>query len=132
MASPAVDPRFGCGIAAFNEEKFFEAHEVWEQVWKHAEGEQKTIYQGLIQAAAALLHVQRGNHRGAISTYLKARSKLERAPEVWMGIGLGRFRCELANYFAALWPTLHSSATSSIKRRRAEGGKELPSIRSVE
>ena len=53
MSQPASDARFAAGVRLFNHENFFEAHDVWEQVWKNAEGEEKTFYQGLIQAAAS-------------------------------------------------------------------------------
>lgn len=93
---------FAEGIRLFNQGNFFQAHEAWEPVWKKAEGEEKTFYQGLIQAAVALCHVQRGNYAGAVSVYLKSRPKLAQFPAVWMGIELGQFRSELRRYFAPL------------------------------
>lgn len=91
---------FACGIALFNAGRFFACHEVWEQLWKHAEGSEKLFYQGLIQAAVALLHEERGNRRGALSTYKKARAKLDLMPTNCMGIALGEFRDALAEFFA--------------------------------
>ena len=88
------------GIRLFNQGNFFEAHEVWEQEWKIAEGAEKVFYQAIIQAAAALLHIQRGNYAGAVSVYLKSRAKLASLPDVWMGIELAQFRSELRQYFA--------------------------------
>ena len=102
MSQPANDARFAAGVQLFNQGSFFETHDVWEQVWKNAEGEEKTFYQRLIQAAAALLHVQRGNSVGAISVYLKSRPKLDPVPAVWMGVELGQLRSELAQHFDAL------------------------------
>ena len=58
---------FENGIDLFNEGRFFECHEAWEEVWKRSDGEQKLFYQGLIQAAVAILHAQRGNLQGARS-----------------------------------------------------------------
>ncbi|MBV8362269.1 MAG: DUF309 domain-containing protein [Deltaproteobacteria bacterium] len=97
-----IDARFAEGVQLFNQGNFFEAHELWEHRWKKAEGEEKTFYQGLIQAAVALCHVQRGNYTGAISVYLKSWPKLARFPAVWMGIELGQFRRELRWYFNTL------------------------------
>jgi hypothetical protein len=42
----------------------------------------------MIQAAVAILHAERGNPRGARSTWNKARAKLEPLPEKHMGIAL--------------------------------------------
>ncbi len=47
------------GIELFNQEKFFEAHAVWEKDWLKVE--EKRLYQGLIMIAAAFVHCQRGN-----------------------------------------------------------------------
>jgi predicted metal-dependent hydrolase len=107
----AWDRSGGClaeGIRLFNQGNFFQAHEAWEQAWKRAEGEEKTFYQGLIQAAVALCHVQRGNYAGAVSVYLKSWPRLARFPPVWMGIELGRFRSELRRYFAPLRTSPHA------------------------
>jgi predicted metal-dependent hydrolase len=102
MTQPKSDGPFREGTKLFNRGHFFEAHEVWEQEWKMAEGEARLFYQGMIQAAAALCHVQRGNYAGAVSVYLKSSSKLAQFPTVWMGIKLGHFRTELKRYFVAL------------------------------
>ena len=97
------DPElFAEGIDLFNAGKFFEAHEVWEEIWKHSSGEEKLFYQGIIQAAAAMVHVQRDNPAGAQSMYLKARAKLDLLPAEHMGIALGELRDDLRKFFARL------------------------------
>lgn len=53
------------GIDLFNEQRFYDCHEVWEEVWLEAGPEQKTFLQGLIQVAVALHHLQRKNLAGA-------------------------------------------------------------------
>ncbi|KAB8143799.1 DUF309 domain-containing protein [Chloroflexia bacterium SDU3-3] len=64
------------GIALFNQQRYWHAHEAWEQCWLGAPEPQATFYQGLIQAAAALVHWQRGNGRGLKRNWYKARPKL--------------------------------------------------------
>ncbi len=65
MKSPARDPRFLEGIRCFNHRAFFEAHEVWEDIWRDEEGPARRFYQGLIQLAVCLHHFGNGNTRGA-------------------------------------------------------------------
>jgi predicted metal-dependent hydrolase len=89
------------GIRLFNAGRYFECHEVWEQVWKRANGAEKVFYQGLIQAAVAILHAERGNFRGAASIYSKACARLERLPETHMGIALADVRDGLKQFFAS-------------------------------
>jgi predicted metal-dependent hydrolase len=90
---------FQQGIDLFNEGKFFECHEAWEGVWKRSSGDEKLFYQGIIQAAVAILHAQRGNLTGAASLYGKASVKLDHLPSEHMGIALGELRDALKDFF---------------------------------
>ncbi len=89
------------GIRLFNEERFFECHEAWEEAWKRGAGDEKFYYQGMIQAAVAILHARRGNIEGARSLYAKARARLDPLPSEYAGIALGEFRDAIANFFSA-------------------------------
>jgi uncharacterized protein len=86
------------GIDLFNEGRFFECHEAWEEIWKRSDGEVKLFYQGLIQAAVAILHAQRGNLEGARSLYEKASAKLAPIPHEHMGLAVGELRIELSRF----------------------------------
>jgi len=48
----------------FNAGKFFESHEHIEEIWQYETGEVRNAYKGLIQIAAAFVHLTRGNHFG--------------------------------------------------------------------
>ena len=67
------DPLYLKGIAYFNACEFFEAHEVWEDLWKSYTGPLRLFYKGLIQAAVALHHFGNGNIRGARKVYGSSR-----------------------------------------------------------
>src|SRR5437588_755419 len=58
------DPRYLAGVLFFNERDFFEAHEVWEDLWSESHGNERRFYQGLIQAAVGLFHFSGGNLGG--------------------------------------------------------------------
>ena len=64
------------GIELFNREQFFECHEVLEEAWLEAYGEQKTFLQALIQVAVALHHLRQGNLTGARRLLTAGREKL--------------------------------------------------------
>ncbi len=89
---------FEQGIDLFNEGRFFECHEAWEEMWKRSDGAVKLFYQGLIQAAVAILHAQRGNLKGARSLYEKASDKLDSIPHEHMGLAIGELRIELSRF----------------------------------
>ena len=64
------------GIGLFNEERFWECHEVLEQIWHPAKGTERSIIQGLILTAAALMHHQKGEDDVCLSMLKKAHGKL--------------------------------------------------------
>jgi predicted metal-dependent hydrolase len=64
-----TDPEYDAFVECWNGERFFEAHEVLEGLWMRTRDRGQ---QGLIQLAAALYHIQRGNLKGA-------RTMLDRA-----------------------------------------------------
>lgn len=71
------------GVELFNTGQFFECHEVLEEIWLKADGEERELLHALIQSAVALHHFQHGNLKGALSVSLRARGKLERlAPRI--------------------------------------------------
>ena len=66
------------GLILFNRGQFYEAHEVWEDLWRETDrGALRTCYQGLIQAAVGLHHLGRGNTVGASSQLGKSIRNLQ-------------------------------------------------------
>jgi predicted metal-dependent hydrolase len=87
--------KFQRGIAYFNSGEFFQAHEVWEELWLTEIERQRLFLQGLIQAAAAFHHYRRGNSTGAQSLLASAAVKLRRFPPEHCAIDVGKLRNEL-------------------------------------
>jgi predicted metal-dependent hydrolase len=96
------DPRYLAGILFFNERAFFEAHEVWENVWMEAAGLDHRFYQGLIQAAVALHHFGNGNVRGAVKLYRTSRAYMEPIEVTYLGLDKAAFWEQMAVCFAEL------------------------------
>jgi hypothetical protein len=78
------------GIRLFNEDDWFEAHEVWEDIWHDASGPKKHFYQGLIQCAVTIEHVRRGNPRGVRNVWANAQKKFVGLGDVYMGVPVRR------------------------------------------
>lgn len=72
----AADRLFWQGVALFNGARYWHAHEAWETLWRAAPDEERDFYQGLIQLAAGLLHLQRRNRRGAVNKLTEGLSRL--------------------------------------------------------
>ena len=88
------------GIALFNEHEFFEAHEVWEDIWHEAYGTKFEFYQGMIQCAVALEHYLRSNPRGVVSLYDSYRRHFKDVPEVFMGLDVKNFLTKMRQTLA--------------------------------
>jgi predicted metal-dependent hydrolase len=79
------------GIEDFNAGRYFDAHEIWEEIWLRSSGDTKLFYQMLIQAAVGLHHYERGNARGARGMHANVTDKLGRLPPVFMSLDLVDF-----------------------------------------
>lgn len=90
------------GLRLFNEEEFFEAHDVWEELWADCQGTEKKFLQGLIQASVALFHFGNENFGGAKKLYLSSRKYLEPYGETCMGLQLSRFLADFKVCFQEL------------------------------
>lgn len=75
-------------IRLFNERRFFEAHEVLEGLWRREPGSDRDFYQGLIQIAAAFVHLQKNNRPGAERLLRTAGQYLRSYPPRHEGIDL--------------------------------------------
>jgi predicted metal-dependent hydrolase len=90
------------GIQLFNQRHFFDAHEIWEDVWRETSGPEKKFLQGLIQAAVAFHHHATGNVVGACSLMERARKNLLECPEAFRGIHISPLRVSLVDWREAL------------------------------
>ncbi|MEX2212760.1 MAG: DUF309 domain-containing protein [Phycisphaeraceae bacterium] len=109
------------GLHLFNTNEWFEAHEIWEDIWRPASGEKKRFYQGLIQAAVVIEHLRRGNPRGARSVFQSCIPKFDGITGIYMGIDVPLLIRQLTDYIA---PVLNLP-TSAFDPGR-ERGQNLP------
>lgn len=90
------------GIEHFNAGRYFEAHEVWEDIWLRSIEDTRLFYQMLIQAAVGLHHYERGNSRGGRGMYRNVVDKLARLPKAFMSLDLVEFARDFKEFFADL------------------------------
>ena len=73
-----MDARLRDGICLFNESKFFECHEVFEDLYHDTEEENKPFLEGLIGLAAAFrLFCEFGEVKGSVRLIYQALIRLE-------------------------------------------------------
>ncbi|HET9709101.1 MAG TPA: DUF309 domain-containing protein [Gemmatimonadales bacterium] len=88
-------------VELFNSGDFWLAHEALETVWRSIiDGDERRVWQGLIQAAAALLHRERGNRHGVVVVGAAALEKLAGPQHRGVELETVRFRDALSRALA--------------------------------
>jgi predicted metal-dependent hydrolase len=105
------------GLALFNSSRFFDAHEVLEDVWRESpqHSPSRRHLQGLVQVAVAFHHQSTGNHVGARSVLERALRNLNDADSSFPDLDLDRLRAELE-----IWQQ-YLDRSQSAGERKLEG-----------
>ena len=93
---------FRRAMALFNGVRYWHAHEAWETLWRAAPDEDRDFYQGLVQVAAGLLHLQRRNLRGARNKLREGLDKLRPYQPAYHGIFVNELIGEAGRLLADL------------------------------
>jgi predicted metal-dependent hydrolase len=96
------DPRYLAGVLFFNQRDFFEAHEVWEDLWADSHGDDRKFIQGLLQAAVGLFHFGGGNLGGAVKLYHSSRDYMRPCGSPFWGLDADAFWRQMERCFAPL------------------------------
>ncbi len=70
-----IDKLFDKGLDAFNNKRFYEAHEFWEDIWVEYRLPDSKFIQGLIQLTVGFYHITNQNLNGARSLLRKSKKK---------------------------------------------------------
>jgi predicted metal-dependent hydrolase len=83
FAGMGVDPHYAGYFVLFNQQKFYEAHDVLENLWlKGRKNDDGDFYKGLIQLAGAFVHLQKSRLRPSAALFKLAHANLEKYPPV--------------------------------------------------
>ncbi len=103
MAAKKIqDPRFRKGIEHFNNREFFQAHEVWEELWLSTFDESREFLQALIQWALSLYHFSQGNMRGARSLFESGVVLLKSYEADYQGLDVANLQKQMERCLAEL------------------------------
>ena len=83
------------GLQAYEEKDFFEAHELWEELWSEYYLDDKTFIQGLIQLAVSFEHLGNGNLNGAKSLMKKSGDKFSSYSGLHRGINIDKLKQQI-------------------------------------
>ena len=76
------------GVVLFEAGLYFACHEYFETLWGRTDDAASDLYQGMIQIAVAMRHLESHNVRGAIVLLRYGMGRLQRYPAVYKGLPL--------------------------------------------
>lgn len=97
-----ADPRLAEAIDLFNRGEWYACHDGLEELWHETQGPSRPLLQGLLQAAVAQLHLERGNLRGATVLMGEGLGRLDRCGDQGLGVALIPLRQSLRRWLTAL------------------------------
>ncbi len=108
--SETIPQEFWQGVEQFNSGQFYACHDTLEALWMEAGEPEKTFYQGILQIAVALYHLENRNWRGAVILLGEGGNRLRRYPSSYGGVDVD----ELLSQSAVLLTTLQQIGTDKI------------------
>jgi predicted metal-dependent hydrolase len=88
-------PVFAQAVREFNEGLFFLSHETLEDVWIVSPWPVRNFFQGIIQMAAAFVHLKRNEYPGTHHLLAEAMLKLEGFAPRYLGVDVGRLIADI-------------------------------------
>ena len=84
-----MNEKLAAGLELLRNGDFFEAHEVFQELWRAAPTEDRDFYQGLVHVAVAWYQAGRGNETGCRRQLEKAERRLRAFAPTHRGVDVG-------------------------------------------
>ena len=75
----------------FNDEKWYEAHDAFEDIWNTVDGDQRQVIQGILQVSVSQFHLSKGNLNGATILLGEGSGRIKTRKNINLGIDLESF-----------------------------------------
>ena len=85
-----INNKFDIAIKLFNNQEWYKAHDVLEEIWHNTNGLERITIQGILQIAVAQVHLGENNYKGATILYGEGlgRLKTNNLPDLGLDIKL--------------------------------------------
>ena len=78
----------------FNNHKWYEAHDAFEEIWNCVDGDERQVIQGILQVSVSQFHLSKGNLNGATILLGEGLGRIKTRTKINLGIDLDSFcRC---------------------------------------
>ena len=75
----------------FNNQKWYEAHDAFEEIWNILDGDERQVIQGILQVSVSQFHLSKGNFNGATILMGEGLGRIKSRTNVDLGIDLESF-----------------------------------------
>ncbi len=75
----------------FNNQKWYEAHDAFEDIWNTLDGDERQIIQGILQVSVSQFHLSKGNLNGATILLGEGLGRIKNRTNIDFGIDLESF-----------------------------------------
>lgn len=100
--SDTVPQEFWQGVEEFNNQEYYACHDTLEALWMESTEPEKTFYQGVLQIAVALYHLNNHNWRGAAILLGEGINRLRYYQPIYADIDVEKLVEESVNLLSAL------------------------------
>ena len=82
------DDKFSNALILFNNQKWYEAHDAFEDIWNTLDGDERQIIQGILQVSVSQFHLSKGNLNGATILLGEGLGRIKNRTNINLGIDL--------------------------------------------
>ena len=86
----------------FNNHKWYEAHDAFEEIWNSLDGDERQVIQGLLQVSVSQFHLSKGNLNGATILLGEGLGRIKTRTKIDLGIDLESFCISLEDLLRKL------------------------------
>ena len=87
----SFDENFSNALNLFNNQKWYEAHDAFEDIWNTLDGDERQIIQGILQVSVSQFHLNKGNLNGATILLGEGLGRIKNRTNINLGIDLQTF-----------------------------------------
>ena len=82
---------FFVALNLFNNHKWYEAHDAFEEIWNCVAGDERQVIQGILQVSVSQFHLSNGNYNGATILLGEGLGRIKTRTNINLGIDLESF-----------------------------------------
>ena len=87
----SFEDNFFNALNLFNNQKWYEAHDAFEEIWNTLDGDKRQVIQGILQVSVSQFHLSRGNINGATILLGEGLGRIKNRTNINLGVDLKSF-----------------------------------------